>query len=138
MDCEAILELSRRINSLDETLRQMHGENNNIRKRLDQLEGRAKPQELVAPAPDPWEKATHILEGGEVIVMDKIKYCYCEHCIKRRGSIPLREVRTPGRKKGEFVPWIRAEHNNEILYRKLEADKPDSVTYINLLTYEEV
>jgi hypothetical protein len=99
--------------------------------------------------PSLWDKATHcfVFKGDDKPrkverVTDILVYAetndgsiagYCKN-----PCTPLREVRTPGSKKGEFVPYknilFKFENGSfreirETTYCKLEADEQDTVTY---------
>lgn len=179
MECEEFVDFKREIQSqligLNDSLRQMHGENNNIRNRLDRLETSCTYNPNMQPIstwldglgcwvkadddgspPSLWDQATHGRIRGCVniyeisnktetqITLGKCVQCndgcpddtpYIEY---KFNLIPLLERSTPGRKKGEFVEHSMTDYGATKLYRKLEADEPDRVTYINLETGEEV
>lgn len=162
MDCEEFVDFKREIRgqliSIDESLRQMHGENNNIRKQLDAIKtqidemlGKAPVPQQPAPAKaDPWERATHVchndetlkkqkwLKGGisKIARIDGNNVYYAEGLYgsgqdPKHLLTPLREVRTPGREKGEFVPYINPCKDFPTgLYTKLDHDEPDKVEYV--------
>ena len=115
--------------------------------------------------PSKWDKATHVkyirtlnnrAKPRRIESQDAENVYYKGHnppklwSWDRKSSLtPLREVRTPGRKKGEFVPCAKeqathvspgtmclSEHGldltdiRNIFTRPIEADEPDTVTYV--------
>lgn len=89
--------------------------------------------------PSPWDRATHAKFGDKQAstpykitkqTEDWVNFNDDTYRYLKSNLTPLREVRTPGRKKGEFVKWSSKTIDGKQLGYLLEADEPDTVTYV--------